>query len=157
MPPGSTTGQAVSLSLPVGIHVFTLTVDDHNGGFASDTVVITVLDTAVPEITALTATPSVIPQTNHEMVSVVVSASISGCDSTASCRIVSVTSNEPDDGLGDGDTATDWTITGELTLDVRAERAGRGTGRVYTITVACTDASGNTSTSTVTVTVPHDF
>ncbi len=134
-----------------------MTVDDHNGGFASDTVVITVLDTAAPEITALTATPSVILQTNHEMVPVVVSASISDCDSTASCRIVSVTSNEPDDGLGDGDTATDWKITGDLTLNVRAERAGRGTGRVYTITVACTDASGNTSTSTVTVTVPHDF
>jgi Right handed beta helix region/K319L-like, PKD domain len=156
-PSGATAGPAVSMSLPVGTHVFTLTVDDHNGGFASDTVVITVLDTMAPEVTALTATPSVILQTNHEMVPVVVSASISDCDSPASCRIVSVTSNEPDDGLGDGDTATDWKITGDLTLDVRAERAGRGTGRVYTITVACTDASGNTSTSTVTVTVPHDF
>jgi hypothetical protein len=86
-----------------------------------------------------------------------VTASITDYDSSASCKIVSVTSNEVDDGLGDGDTAIDWKITGALTLEVRAERAGRGTGRVYTITVACTDASGNASTSTVTVTVPHDF
>jgi nitrous oxidase accessory protein NosD len=156
-PSGTTAGATLSLSLPVGTYVFTLTVDDHNGGSASDTVVVTVLDTAAPQITALTATPSVIAQTNHEMVHVVVSASISDCDSTASCRIVSVTSSEPDDGLGDGDTATDWRITGDLTLDVRAERAGTGKGRVYTITVACTDSSGNTSTSTVTVTVPHDL
>jgi len=39
---------------------------------------------------------------------------------------------------------------------LRAERSGLGTYRVYTITVACTDASGNTSTGTVTVKVPHD-
>ena len=156
-PFGATAGAALSLSLPVGTHVFTLTVDDHNGGFASDTVVITVVDATAPVITAVTATPSVILQTNHAMVPVAVSVSITDCDPSASCKIVSVTSNEPDDGLGDGDTATDWKITGDLTLELRAERAGMGTGRVYTITVACTDAAGNTSTSTVTVTVPHGF
>jgi K319-like protein len=153
---GGAAGATLSLSLPVGTHVFTLIVDDGNGGSASDTVIITVLDTTAPTITVVTATPSVILQTNHQMVPVVVSASITDCDSTASCSIASVTSNEPYDGLGDGDTAPDWEITGDLTLNVRAERAGKGTGRVYTITVACTDASGNTSISTVTVTVPHD-
>jgi hypothetical protein len=156
-PSGGAVGSTLSRTLPVGTHVFTLTVDDGNGGFASDTVVVTVVDTTAPVIDAVTATPSVILQTNHEMVPVVVSASISDCDSTASCRIVSVTSNEPTDGLGDGDTGPDWEITGALTVSVRAERAGRGSGRVYTITVACTDASGNTSTTTVTVTVPHHF
>ena len=155
-PSGATAGAALSVSLPVGTHVFTLSVDDHNGGFASDQVVITVADTKAPEITAVSATPSVLLQANHSMVPVTVSASITDCDQSASCKIVAVTSNEPDDGLGDGDTAIDWKITGDLSLEVRAERGGRGTGRVYTITVACTDTAGNTSTSTVTVTVPHD-
>ena len=104
---------------------------------------------------AMTATPSVILQTNHAMVPVSVSASITDCDPSASCKIVSVTSNEPDNGVADGDTPIDWNITGDLTLELRAERAGTGKGRVYTITIACTDATGNTSTSTVTVTVPH--
>jgi hypothetical protein len=155
-PSGATAGAALSLSLPVGTYVFTLTVDDHNGGVASDSVVVTVVDAKAPQITAVTATPSVILQTNHTMVPVAVSASITDCDPSASCTIVSVTSNEPDNGLGDGDTPVDWKITGDRTLEVRAERAGGGTGRVYTITIACSDAAGNTSTSTVTVTVPHD-
>jgi hypothetical protein len=68
-----------------------------------------------------------------------------------SSQIVAVTSNE----AGDGHTDPDWEITGSLTLNVRAERAGHGTGRIYTITVACTDASGNQSIATVTVTIPH--
>ena len=54
-------------------------------------------------------------------------------------------------------TEVDWLITGDLTLELRAERSGRSKeGRVYTITVQCADASGNSSTAEVTVTVPHD-
>ena len=64
------------------------------------------------------------------------------------CQIISVISNEPISGQ-------DWIVTGDLTLSVRAERSNKGTGRIYTITVACTDPSGNRSTKTVTVTVPR--
>ena len=59
-----------------------------------------------------------------------------------------MTSNEAID-------ATDWRITGDLTLNLRAERSKKGTGRIYTITIACVDASGNVSTKTATVTVPR--
>jgi hypothetical protein len=41
-------------------------------------------------------------------------------------------------------------------MSLRAERSGTGSGRVYTITVQCTDAAGNSTTKTVTVTVAHD-
>ena len=57
-------------------------------------------------------------------------------------------------GTGDGDTAPDWEVTGDLTLNLRAERAATGTGRIYTITVESRDDFGNASTRTVTVTVP---
>jgi hypothetical protein len=67
-----------------------------------------------------------------------------------------VSSNEPMNGLGDGDIALDWVISGDRTLNLRAERSGTGSGRIYTITVACTDTSGNSTSSATTVTVPHE-
>ncbi len=74
----------------------------------------------------------------------------------AACRILSVASNEPGDGLGDGSTSLDWVITGDLTADLRAERDGRGGGRIYSLGVGCEDAAGNAASTTVMVTVPHD-
>jgi hypothetical protein len=56
--------------------------------------------------------------------------------------------------VGDGNTEPDWEITGDLTVDLRAERAGGGDGRIYSIVVECTDASGNSSVDTVFVCVP---
>jgi len=58
--------------------------------------------------------------------------------------------------LGDGDTAPDWSITGNLRLNLRAERSGTGGGRLYTIKVRCTDASGNSATKDAIVAVPHN-
>ena len=88
---------------------------------------------------------------------VTVSVSVSDiCDADVDCEIISVSSNETVNGLGDGTTDADWEITSDLTVDLRAERSGTGTDRVYTITVECTDDSGNTSMETVDVTVPHD-
>jgi hypothetical protein len=47
-------------------------------------------------------------------------------------------------------------VTGDLTLDLRAERSGTGSGRTYTITVVATDSAGNASApKTVTVFVPR--
>jgi hypothetical protein len=74
-----------------------------------------------------------------------------------------VTSNEPENGLGDGDIGPDWDQmavdqnTGMIYLHLRAERSGRGSGRVYTVTIAATDISGNTSTAAVNITVSHDM
>ncbi|MBS3905522.1 MAG: hypothetical protein KGZ49_00675, partial [Syntrophaceae bacterium] len=70
--------------------------------------------------------------------------------------------NEPQDGLGDGDTSPDWTepvidqINGIITLKLRSERSGRGNGRIYTITITAGDASGNRSQANVEIKVPHD-
>ena len=71
-------------------------------------------------------------------------------------RIVSVASNEPVNGPGDGSTAPDWVLTGALTLDLRAERSAQGSGRVYTITVESRDRFGNASLRTAAVEVPRN-
>lgn len=73
------------------------------------------------------------------------------------CSITNVESNEPINGLGDGDTAPDWLITGPLAVTLRSERSGNGSGRTYSVTVRCTDASGNSSTGRAAISVPHDL
>jgi WD40 repeat protein len=103
-----------------------------------------------PAITSLAASPDVLWPPNHKLVPVTVTVSTSGGCGSVSCKIISVSSNEPVDPDGD------WLITGNLTLKLRAERLGSGNGRVYTITVLCTDGSGNITTKTVAVTVSHD-
>jgi CSLREA domain-containing protein len=142
-------GATPMVDLPLGVHPITLTVSDGKGGSASDEVEVTVADTTPPAIESLTAAPDLLWPPNHTMVPVSISVSASDQCGDATCRIVSVASNEPDSDPGD-----DWEITGALALDLRAERLGSGSGRVYTITVWCGDASDNGSTSTVTVTVP---
>jgi hypothetical protein len=67
--------------------------------------------------------------------------------------IEKVTSDEVDNGTGDGDVPNDIQSISGLTVQLRAERSGSGTGRIDTITVQCKDASGNASTATTTVRV----
>jgi hypothetical protein len=114
-------------------------------------------DLIPPVIESISANPDVLWPPNHKMVTVTLSVDVSdNCGNGTNCQITEVSSNEPVNGPGDGNTAPDWEITGDLTVNLRAERTGKGSGRIYTITVMCTDASGNSSTGTVTVTAPHD-
>lgn len=114
-------------------------------------------DQDAPTIVSVAANPGTLWPPNHKLVPVTVTtAATDACDPAPRCAISSVSSNEPVNGLGDGDTAPDWFITGAGTILLRAERSGLGTGRVYTIGMTCTDAAGNSSQSATFVTVPHD-
>jgi len=95
---------------------------------------------------------------NHKMIDVTVGYSVTD-NCTSQSDIVStltVSSSEPVDGTGDGDTAPDWIIVDAHHVRLRAERAGSSQGRVYLIIVKSTDSGGNTSTETIAVRVPHD-
>ena len=142
---------------PLGTTAVQWTATDDSGHQGGATQIVTIQDTTPPTISALSATPDSLWPPNHKMVPIAVSVSVADvCDPTASCQIASVTSNEPIDGQGDGSTSPDWVITGPLTLELRAERAGNRSGRIYTVTVECTDGSGNSSTRSVPVNVRHD-
>ena len=133
----------------------TLTVTDDKGASGTCDATVTVVDEEAPVISSVTASPNKLWPPNHKMVPVTVAVDATdNCD--FACQIISVASNEPVNGLGDGNTTPDWVITGDLTVNLRAERSGTGSGRIYTITVECSDSSGNSSTDTATVTVPHD-
>jgi hypothetical protein len=115
-------------------------------------------DTVAPTIVSVTPSPGILWPPNHQMVPVTLAVNASdNVDPSPACAITSVSSNEPVSGLGDGDTAPDWQFNPKsLVVNLRSERAGKGSGRVYTMTVSCSDRSGNTSAKTATVTVPHD-
>lgn len=98
---------------------------------------------------------------NHKLIQI--NAFINTDDSMSdleSVVLTSITSNEPDAGLDDEDLANDIQGAAYGTLDtsflVRAERAGYGSGRVYTITYTATDKAGNQTQYVVTVEVPHN-
>lgn len=108
-----------------------------------------------PVILSATATPNVLWPPNHKLVPVTVSVTAQG--NLVSCVILGVTSNQPANGKGDGNTSPDIVRTGDLSLLLRAEHAGNiKSDRVYTITVLCADTFGNTTRTNVFVTVPHD-
>jgi parallel beta-helix repeat protein len=103
-----------------------------------------------PAISGLTATPNVLWPPNNKMASVSIGLTVADdSDPAPVCQITGVTSNEP---LG----ADDWILTGPLSLNLRADRNGRGAGRIYSITVTCTNASRLSASALVTVAVPHD-
>jgi hypothetical protein len=113
-------------------------------------------DVTAPVVTAIGVSPNTLWPPNHKLVPVTVALAATDACSAVTSAIASVTSDEPVNGLGDGNTEPDWVVTGALTLLLRAERSGLGDGRVYTIGVTSTDASGNATTSYATVLVPHD-
>ena len=147
-PPGSV--------FPKGTTTVTVKATDASGNTATGTFTVTVEDKENPVITNISAIPSTLWPPNHKMVDVTVNYNVSdNCSQAPTCTL-SVASNEPIDGTGDGDTSPDWVIVDAHHVKLRAERAGSGNGRIYTITTACTDASGNPSSQIVTVPVPHD-
>jgi hypothetical protein len=138
----------------IGTSTVNCSAKDAANNSASGSFSVTVRDTTAPSITKISATPDSLKTPNHKMAAVTVSVTASDAgDSAPAARIIGVTSNEPVNGTGDGDTGPDWNVTGPLTVDLRAERAGNGNGRIYTITVEVTDRSGNKSNASVQVTV----
>jgi hypothetical protein len=87
-----------------------------------------------------------------------VQITIGGCiDPDGDAIVYHVDSVGRDEAInGDGDTAHDTSLSATVQLSVRAERSGKGDGRVYTITFSASDGRGGTTTGTVTVGVPHN-
>ena len=138
---------------PLGTTAVLLTVTDPQGATAQATANVTVVDTTPPTIGAVITTPSSMWPPDHQMFDVTVNYTAADACSSLNC-VLSVSSNEPVNGTGEGDTAPDWEIVDANHVRLRSERAGTGSGRIYTITVTCTDSAGNVTTRTGTVRIP---
>ncbi len=106
-------------------------------------------------ILSVSVSPETLQPPNHRYRTVTATVSASDdTDPSPQVRLVSVTSSEPDNGIDDGNTINDIVVVDDLTLKLRAERSGSGSGRTYTITYQASDRCGNTTIQTATVVVP---
>ena len=162
---GSATEAQPTIQLPLGVHTIKLVVNDGNLNSEPDYVTITVnVDT--PPAISFTVSPDTLWPPNHKMVLISVEITVSdNCDPDPVVELESITMNEGeetdtfdpeyDSTVGDGHTVDDIQVDEDGNIYLRAERAGTGSGRIYTISYAAVDASGNRATASATVTVPH--
>lgn len=151
LPGGEFTASNVTFTAVFGSGEHTVVVSASNGWSvpASCSTTVAVSDTTPPRILDISATPDLLWPPNHRMVPVrVIVDAVDNCDPSPVAQITRITCNEPQ-----GHFAPDWSITGPLTADLRAERLG-GEDRIYTIHVDVSDSSGNTTATSVSVTVP---
>jgi hypothetical protein len=164
------------LGLGSTLVTFTATDDDLNTATCQATV--TVEDTTAPAIDpSFAIAPAVLTPPNHRLVGMSVSDVVANevCDPEPVIQCA-VESSEPVNGHADGNTRFDIVFEGErirtqgsgprtidasggvgrFTLELRAERSGSGSGRLYTASCVGMDASGNAGDpESEIVTVPH--
>lgn len=155
-------GNTIHLSIdptgpfPLGEHLVTLTVTDSHGAASSFITTVTVVSR--PVIQGISTSKTELWPANHKMADVTVDYLASdNCAVGPIVCLLSVSSNEPVNGTGDGDTSPDWEVVDAHRARLRAERAGTGNGRRYTINITCTNTSGNLSHKNVLVTVPKSI
>lgn len=171
--PGATANDGCAGSFPAtpsgsvdtdtpGVYFITYNASDPSGNAATPVVrTVTVVDTTAPTIVLNGVTPSMWPP-NHKYqtfsVADFVSSVSDGCDSSVGIDdvvITSVTSDELENSGGDGSTLNDILIAMDCkSVQLRAERAGGGDGRVYTINFIVRDAENNFSVASAKVFVP---
>jgi uncharacterized repeat protein (TIGR01451 family) len=173
--PGATATDACAGSVPVtasgsvnvnvpGTYTLTYNATDPAGNAATPvTRTVIVVDTIAPTITLNGQTITLWPP-NHQYTTVnvtsLVASASDGCDTDVDLSdvfISKVTSDETENGNGDGNTNNDIIIAANCkSAQLRSERQGGGNGRVYTITFKVRDASGNATTVTANVKVPKN-
>jgi M6 family metalloprotease-like protein len=144
----------------VATYAVTLRATDKCGAADECYATVNLIDITPPEI-SVELNRYVLWPPNHKMADIVATVTAEdNCDPDPQVLLVNVTSNEPDNNGGDGDTDGDIQGADLGTEDydflLRSERSGQRLGRVYTIVYSATDFSGNTAEATAYVRVPHN-
>lgn len=140
-----------------GFHTVTWTYTDEQGNSSTQKQVVSVIDNVPPTIDELSASPDRLWPPTNKMVPIEITAVASdNCDAAPACMVTSVSSNEPEESSASKVKTPDWIVTGDLSLEVRSEKAKSNIDRVYDIEVSCSDYAGNTTTGHTEVRVPHD-
>jgi len=157
-------GASLSANYPVGVTTIVWTATDPSGNTATCSQTITVVDDVPPTVSGEISSTYVLSPPNHTMRDVTIN--YTATDNCSVTTQVTVSSNEPINGVGDGDTDPDYVVLDNVEgasgqyishLQLRAERAAGGTGRIYTVTITATDPYGNSTIKTIDIHVPHNI
>lgn len=155
-------GVVLQTTLPLGFHTITLKVTDPVGQTATAETERAIIDSIAP-VVSFTTNPVSLWPADHRMVGVTVTPIVTDACSSPPLRLLSVTSNEPDDAPGDADGSTVGDVQGAVpgTDDraflLRAETGPVFGGRRYWIVYTAADGAGNTGVArrAVAVQVPR--
>jgi uncharacterized repeat protein (TIGR01451 family) len=157
-----TASGAVDVNTP-GTYMINYNASDPAGNAAATvTRTVIVADTIAPVIT-LKNSISLWPP-NHKYTTIntsdmvqSINDSCAGSINISNAVISKVTSDEAENSNGDGNTLNDIVIANNCkSVQLRSERDGGGNGRVYSVTIKVTDASGNVGTAVFKVKVPQN-
>ncbi|WP_242117791.1 carbohydrate binding domain-containing protein [Aestuariivivens sediminicola] len=150
-----TSGLPSGSFFPVGTTTNSFVLTNATGDTATCSFNVTVFDNEPPVISDLEETYKPLWPPNHKMVPVFIPYMTSDNCNIATTELY-ISSNEPVNGLGDGDKEPDWDIVDEHNVLLRAERSGNGNGREYYITIRVFDDSWNYTERQITISVLHD-
>ena len=110
-----------------------------------------------PDCSGVGPNTSLLWPPNHKFVLVALGGATDPDGDPVTLTVTGVTQDEPLNGDADGNTSPD-AKSGPSSdkVYVRAERSGKGNGRVYRIAFSASDGRGGTCNGTATVGVPHD-
>lgn len=150
------TSTTLTAFVPLGAHTIEVAVFDNDGAVASASASIEVSDTTPPSLSFDTFC---LWPPNHDLFAIDASSVhvTDACDPNVTVTFLSGSSDQSDNGRGDGDTDNDLVVKPD-SICARAEREGMVLyGRTYAIKAAATDTAGNQGELTFDITVPHDF
>jgi sugar lactone lactonase YvrE len=110
-----------------------------------------------PDCTPVVPTPNSLWPPNHGFQVVSLSGATDPDGDTVTLTVTGVTQDEPLNAPGDGNTTPDGQLVPGHSEQVglRAERSGKGDGRVYRISFGGSDGRGGTCSGTKPATVVH--
>jgi hypothetical protein len=146
----------------LGSYIAEVTVTDDDSASGTADVLVEYEDTTPPVISGINE-PVLLKANNHKMVvfttSDFVHSVTDACDSLGmeDLQFIKVQSNEPLDDIGDGHSTEDFFISEDgRSVELRAERSGKGDGRSYSLDIQAVDAAGNAVTETYQLIFAHD-
>jgi hypothetical protein len=144
------------LSSPAQLAV-SVTATDACGASTNDFAEALIVDATPPTI-EVALEPDRLWPPNHKLVPIQATVVANDNCPGMSFSLTELISDEPENGLGDGDTEPDIADAEpgapDLEFSLRSERAGGGDGRTYTATYTAVDGSDNEAEGSATVEVP---
>ena len=153
------TGETLHAMLHLGPNHITLRVTDAAGAFATDTIIVSIIDTKGPTIT-VNITPNPLWPPNNKMVDVsALVRATDACGGSVDVKLASI-QGEGFAPYGNGKFASNVggadIGTADFSFQLRAVRAPSKQGAYYMVNYTATDAAGNPSSATGIVRIPHD-